>query len=50
MNRVSENGRWERDEERHGDILEIWQQDKWSIRIIEDQREGSNRGGDGSCL
>ena len=40
MNEVSENGRWERDEERHGDLLEVWQQDEWIFRIIEDQREG----------
>ena len=50
MNRVSENERWEKDEERHGDLLEIWQQDEWSFRIIEDQRESSDRGGDGWCL
>ena len=40
MNEVSENGRWEGDEEKHGDLLEVWQQDKWIFRIIEDQREG----------
>ena len=39
MNEVSENGRWERDEERYGDLLEVWQQDEWIFRIIEDQRE-----------
>ena len=32
MNEVLENGRWERDEERHGDLLEIRQQDEWSFR------------------
>ena len=40
MNEVSKNERWERDEERHGDLLEVWQQDEWIFRIIEDQREG----------
>ena len=28
-----------RDEERYGDILEIWQIDEWSIRILK-MREG----------
>ena len=37
---VSEYWEWERDEERHGDLLELWQQDEWIFRIIEDQREG----------
>ena len=40
MNEVLENGRWERDEERHGDLLEIRQQNEWIFEIIEDQREG----------
>ena len=37
---VSEYWGWERDEERHGDILEIRQQDEWIFGIIEDQWEG----------
>ena len=45
MNEVSENGRWERDEERYGDLLEVWQQDEWIFRIIEDQKEGWIREG-----
>ena len=28
-----------RDEERYGDILEIWQKDEWSFRILK-MREG----------
>ena len=43
MNEVSENGRWERDEERHGDLLEVWQQDEWIFKIIEDQREQKSK-------
>ena len=37
---VSEYWGWERGEERHGDLLEIRQQDEWIFGIIEDQREG----------
>ena len=33
---VSEYWGWERDEERHGDLLEIRQQDIWIFGIIED--------------
>ena len=40
MIRVSEYWGWERDEERHGDLLEIRQQDERIFGIIEDQREG----------
>ena len=34
MNGVLEYWGWERDEERHGDLLEIWQQDEWSFKIL----------------
>ena len=40
MIEVSEYWGWEGDEERHGDLLEIRQQDEWIFGIIEDQREG----------
>ena len=42
-----EEGFCKRDENKYGDLLDIWQQDEWSFRIIEDQRECSDRGGYG---
>ena len=37
---IYKDGFCKRDEKIYGDLLEVWQQDEWIFRIIEDQRKG----------